>query len=451
MTDAAQTTESDNQITEDLARMTQQAESHAQKGELDEAATLYQFLLEVVPQHIGALSFLGMRAFQQGDYETSRKLMQRAVEAQPDSPVFQQNLGMAYHAGGDRRRALACFNKTVSLQPDAALPYFYIGQVLQEMKRLPEAIAAYRKGMQIDPQLASAHAMDNAPPLIRELSRQAAHAFERHKVDLQKQAMERLLKSAGEPAPARLAQFLEQQFQQTTPDYAHPLQRPSFNYYPGLTPRPWFERGEFDWTEAVESAFGDIREELAAVLEQQGELKPYVEHSGYTPEEWKKLSGSADWNSYHLLKGGEPVAQHCEQCPRTLAALELAPLVRAQGHAPEAFFSILAPGAHIPPHFGLANTKVAVHLPLIIPNDCAIRVGDETRTWREGECLIFDDSFEHEAWNRSDATRCVLIFEVWNPELTEIERQAIQTLIKTADNFYRYFGQADHAHESPSS
>ena len=105
------------------------------------------------------------------------------------------------------------------------------------------------------------------------------------------------------------------------------------------------------------------------------------------------------------------------------------PLVKCHGTSPEAFFSLLKPGAHIRPHFGVANTKVAVHLPLVIPEgDCAIRVGEETRQWTEGRCLIFDDSFEHEAWNRSDQLRIVFIFDVWNPDLTPEECTAIEML-----------------------
>lgn len=432
--------EPDPQFAEGVADLTRQADAAAREGRTDEAAALYELLLQVAPRHVGALSFLGMRAFRQGNYAASKTMMQKAVEAQPDSAILQQNLGMACHANGDRRRALDCFNKAVTLKPDFALAYFYIGQILQETNRLPEAIAAYRKGMRIDPRLADAHRIEGAPPLAKELSRRAEQAFERHKTDLQKQAVHRLLKSAQGDVPPRLTQFLEQQFQHTTPDYAHPLQRPSFQYYPGLDPLAWREREEFNWVGDVEAAFHAIQGELAAVLQQQSGLQPYVEHSGYTPAEWQKLAGSADWSAYHLFKGGERVVEHCAQCPQTLAALERVPLVQVQGHAPEAFFSVLAPGAHIPPHFGLSNAKLAVHLPLIVPDDCAIRVGEETRGWRQGECLIFDDSFEHEAWNRSDSTRCVLIFEVWNPQLTELERRAIQTLIRTADNFYRYFG-----------
>ena len=96
----------------------------------------------------------------------------------------------------------------------------------------------------------------------------------------------------------------------------------------------------------------------------------------------------------------------------------------------ELFFSRLKPGTHIPPHFGIANNRVTIHLPLIVPGDCEIRVGTEMHAWREGEIFAFDDSFEHEAWNRSSADRVVLIFESHHPDLSPDERRAIEYAIE---------------------
>jgi len=118
-----------------------------------------------------------------------------------------------------------------------------------------------------------------------------------------------------------------------------------------------------------------------------------------------------------------------------MAVIETLDLAAAPPHTPEAFFSILKPGTHIPPHFGLSNLKLAVHLALLIPASCGIRVGAETRHWEEGKCLIFDDSFEHEAWNRSAELRAVLIVEAWNPGLSGVEREAIGRIIAASESF----------------
>jgi aspartyl/asparaginyl beta-hydroxylase (cupin superfamily) len=88
-------------------------------------------------------------------------------------------------------------------------------------------------------------------------------------------------------------------------------------------------------------------------------------------------------------------------------------------------FSLLAPGAHIPPHTGVANTRLVCHLPLIVPPGCWFRVGAETRDWRVGQAWVFDDTIEHEALNPSEALRVILIVDTWHPDLSAAERRAV--------------------------
>jgi aspartyl/asparaginyl beta-hydroxylase (cupin superfamily) len=98
------------------------------------------------------------------------------------------------------------------------------------------------------------------------------------------------------------------------------------------------------------------------------------------------------------------------------------------GRAPTAFFSILKPGVHLPPHTGTSNVRSVLHLPLMVPPGCGFRVGGEVREWMVGEAFVFDDTIEHEAWNRGTALRAVLILDVWNPYLAAEERVMLQTL-----------------------
>jgi aspartyl/asparaginyl beta-hydroxylase (cupin superfamily) len=104
------------------------------------------------------------------------------------------------------------------------------------------------------------------------------------------------------------------------------------------------------------------------------------------------------------------------------------PLCRIPNRAPAVFFSILKAGARIPPHTGVTNVRAIVHLPLIVPDGCIFRVGGDTRPWVEGRAFVFDDTIEHEAVNPTDRDRAVLIFDVWNPHLSEAERAMIRTM-----------------------
>src|SRR6185503_8995000 len=196
----------------------------------------------------------------------------------------------------------------------------------------------------------------------------------------------------------------------------------------------------------IENATAQIREELLGILADESVLSPYIDMPESAPANaiFHTLNHSPNWSAYHLYRHGERVDAHCQRCPATVALLESLPLLRIPEHAPEILFSVLRAKTHIPPHTGVINGRLTVHLPLIVPENCgALRAGDEARAWREGECLIFDDSFVHEAWNDSEQTRVVLIFDVWNPYLSEAEREGLATAIAALGEFHRRYGAED--------
>lgn len=211
------------------------------------------------------------------------------------------------------------------------------------------------------------------------------------------------------------------------------LQQPSMFYYPGLAQRPFFEREAFDWVPQLEAATGRIRAELLALLAGDEAFTPYVRSADDGPAPSNHLLDDPSWGAVHLFESGQPHPVHAARCPDTMAALATTPQPSIGSRSPMALFSRLRPGTHIRPHHGVFNTRLICHLPLIAPPGCAIRVGADTRTWREGELLIFDDSFEHEAWNRGDRDRIVLLFEIWRPDIAQDERRAITTLLAAVE------------------
>jgi len=211
------------------------------------------------------------------------------------------------------------------------------------------------------------------------------------------------------------------------------LQQPSMFYFPGLPQRQFYERGEFAWLPAVEAALPAMQSELQEVVADEREFDPYVVAAPGRPAPNNQLLNDPSWGAWYLWQNGAPVAGHAERCPATMAALGHAPMPVIKGRSPMALYSLLKPGTHIAPHHGMLNTRLICHVPLIAPEGCALRVGSETRTWREGETLIFDDSFEHEASNRGASTRIVLLFEIWRPEIGEAERAELTALFEAVD------------------
>ncbi|KMS58381.1 aspartyl/asparaginyl beta-hydroxylase domain-containing protein [Sphingobium cupriresistens] len=213
------------------------------------------------------------------------------------------------------------------------------------------------------------------------------------------------------------------------------LQQPSMFYFPGLPQRAFYERKEFDWVAPMEAMTDAIVAELHAVRAQEADFAPYVQTATNRPAPNNPLRDDPSWGALYFWQGGAPVAENAQRCPAVMEALALAPMPVIAGRSPMALWSLLKPGTHIQPHHGLLNTRLICHLPLLTPPDCTLRVGAETRDWRRGEMLIFDDSVEHEAWNRSADTRVVLLFEVWRPEIDAEEREALTRLFQAIDAF----------------
>lgn len=215
------------------------------------------------------------------------------------------------------------------------------------------------------------------------------------------------------------------------------LQQPRHYYFPELPNIGYADRAAFPWMDRVEAATDDIRAELLRVLEEDGAFTPYIEPEPNRPRFGDNpMIGNPAWSAFYLWKGGAPVPENIARCPSVMAALADAPLCRIPGRTPSVLFSLLRSGAHIAPHHGFTNARFICHLPLIVPEGCAMRVGAETRAWTEGKACAFDDSIEHEAWNKHpDRLRVVMIFDVWRPELSETERELVSALLQAVDAY----------------
>jgi aspartyl/asparaginyl beta-hydroxylase (cupin superfamily) len=213
------------------------------------------------------------------------------------------------------------------------------------------------------------------------------------------------------------------------------FQSPTSFFYPGLPHRQFFDTAEFDWVADLEAAEPAIRAELEAVLASDTGHKPYVEADPTRPNKGHKLLGDPNWSAFHLIENGAPVAGNADRCPTAMAALADLPIPQIVGRSPMVLFSVLKPRTHIPPHSGMLNTRLIVHLPLIVPDKCRLRVGNDVRGVVAGKVMIFDDSIEHEAWNDSDDTRVILLFEIWRPELSAAERHALTAMFEAIGTY----------------
>lgn len=430
---------------EDRVRLlAEQAGNLARRGELAPALGLYQQILALDPIHPEAVSFVAMSALQGGNAGHAVRMLAQAVERHPDNANLQKNLGIACRVTGDMPQALAAFERAFKLQPDMAAAYLNHGALLAELGRNEEALTSYLRGFEaaeatglfIDP--------SRIPAGIRALAEKAAIAIRGERLEVFRRALAPLEREHGKAALARLWHCLESYLGMRPAVELPAGQRPTFMSFPGLPARAWYERDEFPWMTELEHHTDAIREELLAVMAQDRGFRPFVEMPREHPgaDYWKELNHSPDWNAFFFYRDGHAYIENQARCPVTTAALDAAPLNRVADHSPESLYSILKPGAHIPPHTGVINVRLVVHLPLIVPSAtaCGIRVGSETRGWTEGRCIAFDDTYEHEAWNKSDKTRVVMILDIWNPALTLPEREGMRVAIEELGRFNRAHG-----------
>ena len=419
--------------------LAERAANHAQRGELAAARTLYTEILSLAPGHSEAISFIAIAALQAGDIPQSLKLLQQGVAANPSDAGLHKNLGLAYRAGGQTEAALAAFTDAARLKPDFVVALLHQGALLMEVGREEEALGAYMQGFAAAEKTGQFLNLSSIPPGIRVLAEKGFQALTDARLAAFHAALAPVEQEHGAAALARVWQCLHGYLGMQPMPPLGPLQRPTFMSFPGLRNRAWFEREEFPWMQDLERQTDAIREELLAVLAADVGFRPFIKVPSAHPGAayWQQLNDSPSWNAFFFYRDGERNAYNHARCPVTSAALDAAPLIRVAEHSPEAFFSVLKPGAHIPPHTGVVNVRLVTHLPLIVPPDCGIRVGSETRGWEEGKCVVFDDTFEHEAWNKSGQTRVVLIFDAWNPYLTAAERDGMRIAIEALGRFNR--------------
>ena len=371
-------------------------------------------------------------ALGRGDSDAARRLLQPLVGEAPLPPALFL-LAQALRMASEPEAELAAIDRLLTLQPGHLGGLLMKGAALSRGGDDDGAMAPYQMAVAVAEQ--ARRGGHNLPPTLAGEVGRAAQWVERHIAERAARIDDALAR--GGFGPGKRSAAIDEALAILRGDAPIQLQQPTSFYFPGLPQRPFYERGEFAWAPELEARTGTIQGELEVLLRSQaGEFEPYVaadaDRSGGTAPN-AHLAGDASWSAYHLLRGGEPVAGHAEHFPETLAALELAPLPKVVGRAPMALFSLLKAGAHIRPHHGLFNFRLICHLPLIVPPDCTLRAGNEQRNWHEGELLIFDDSMEHEAWNRSDRQRIILLFEIWRPEIGEADREALTLLLEAAN------------------
>ncbi len=414
---------------------TAEARKLLQQGRVPEAEKAYEHVLLQSPDDIEALNVVALAALRASNTRRAIELLQHAATIDPAHAPTQFHLGQVQEAAGGAEEALKAYRAAVRLQPDLHVARLHLGAALERARQPELAVIHYARAMQ------DAHARgrwlnaQTTGPALRPMVEHAVRTVRKARWNTFERIFEPLAARYGRSELKRVEQCLRIYLKEEAPVYPDPRQKPTFLFFPGLPATAYLDRSLFPWIERLEPEAPAIREELLALLPSSRGRERVFTSDELEQQNLRGIDAEPSWNGYYFYRYGERRDDNCASCPATAQALEQVPLARVREHAPEVLYSVFTPGTHLLPHRGVTNTRLVGHLPLIVPEDCALSVGGEVHVWQEGRVVVFDDTYEHEAWNRSRQTRVVLIFDLWNPHLTEPERLAVAELVGEIGDF----------------
>lgn len=415
-----------------LIELVRRGEQANAAGQSPEAARLLTEAQAIDAQHPLVLNLAGVLRLAAGELTVAKTLFEQAIAADDSNAAFWLNLSSCYRGLGQANEEMASLQRVLKIEPRHLLGLLQKASLLEFQGNRRAAATIYGDALATLPPGA------RLPPGLQPALQRAMAAVRANSAELE-QFLEAKLSAKRRQLPEADLERFDHCLQSLVGRRRIFSPQPTFLHFPKLPAYEYYPRPDFPWLDAIEAASGEIRAEFEKVFHEDAEkLEPYVRYPEGVPlDQWAELNHSRRWSVFYLWHEGEPVAQNIARCPRTVELLANIPRVDIRGHGPAVFFSILDARSRIPAHTGVTNTRLIVHLPLIVPPGCGFRVGSETREWQPGKAWVFDDSIEHEAWNDSNVPRAILIFDIWNPYLTAAERELVRETVEGFGDYYR--------------
>jgi aspartyl/asparaginyl beta-hydroxylase (cupin superfamily) len=414
----------------DINALIQQAVIAQRMGDRAGAERIYNDILMRAPNNPVALSALGRLALEARDTSRALDLLQKAQKANPNDPFVPLNISYIMAASGNVRGEVQALDQALAADPYCYPAMFRKGQLMAQAGLRSDAHFVLRNALKI-----------SGPDERLSSDVRALKAYARDFVDkYTKEKTEFLLantKDIRERDPRTWDFGFEEAVQVAGGNYRVFHHEPTGFHFPGLPATCFFDRSRFDWLPALEAMTETICQELGALEAAFANgYEAYVQREvGQPLDQWAELNKSHRWSAMYLWRDGHRIGKVCDAAPKTAAFLDSLPKCDVPGLAPTAFFSALEPHTRIPPHTGVTNIRSIVHLPLVVPQNAWFRVGNDKRAFEKGKAWVFDDSIDHEAANDSAERRVILIFDVWNPNLSPAQRDLARTLETATSEF----------------
>lgn len=412
-----------------------QAQQLLQQGRLQEAEQAARSALQRSSSDVDALNVLGLVALRGGDTRGARQWLERAIQVDPRHALAHHYLGRVHDAEGNPEAAAAAHGNAINLTPELFIVRLHLGASLERGGADQQAAVQYLRALQDAQAQGRWLNSETTAATIRPMVQHAVQFVKQTRRAALARLMEPLLSKYGPDSMRRVEHALRIYFLEEAAISPDERQKPTFLYFPGLPAAAYLDRSLFSWIDALEAQTGAIRAELLDLMPSGAGRERVFTSEEIERQNLRGVGAPPSWNGYYFYRHGVRRDDNCASCPRTAQALGQLPLSHVREHGPEVLFSVFTPGTHLLPHRGVTNTRLVAHLPLIVPRECALNVGGELHAWQEGRVVVFDDTYEHEAWNRSSEIRVVMIFDIWNPHLTQAECAAIAELVPAMGDF----------------
>lgn len=382
-----------------------------------------------------ALLYLGQAEAASGELEMAERHLAAAVQHRPANDQARVALAELQILKGDAAEAEAALAACTEAENPAVLAArLRLGHLRDRQGDDLGALRAYfdsvtpaqLQGLWVDP--------DSTPRALLDDVVHAIGRLRKGRVELLKHSFDAARAEFGASELARVDKALAGYLREidTTPPSPH--QRPRFLYIPDLPPGPYHDPRAVPWLDTLGAAFADVRDEALGALREDSHFPDYFNFKpGMKLEDYLGGESAAPaWEALFFYRRGHRFDDNHLRCPRTSAVLESVELCRIEDDAPEICFSVIAPRTELKAHHGVTNMRLVLHLPLLVPEGCALSVaGGGEHWWREGEFMLFDDTYLHSAFNRSDTPRVILLMDLWNPFLSTAEKAALVQLVPT--------------------
>ena len=407
----------------------------SQQGDIEAIVQVCQDMLAIDENHLSSRRFLADIALQAGDFTAATNHLETLRAHSPGDLQVLSQLGQALYRQGKLEQAVVVYTDLWRIKPLSALIYLKLGCLHAELGDIDKAAQVFSLGEALDPDLLSLWKNPATHPDVSQMSKTAWETLCHHHTQLHIASVEAQGKSEH---LNRIRDAVWPLADERPVNYAHPKQCPQGFGIRYDTSPTFFDTNIFPWREQLELRYPDIRQEILAGLNVAADGRPYLsDRHRLEGALWEPLVNKMSWASVHLYQNGVANDMVIHKFPLTLKALAEVPVAITNGKPSEVFISVLAPYTRIPEHYGVSSAILTAHLPIEVPPDCGLQVHEDIRAPEAGKLMVFDDTWEHSAWNNSPYARVVLIFELWHPALKEAEKEAITRSFQARESWLK--------------